>query len=84
MNHPKREEWIPLLFGEANADAKQWLEGHLRDCPECAREISAWRRTVGRLDAWKLPKAPRTKDFSFKPVGLAAAAAVIIGVFMIG
>ncbi len=26
MNHPKREEWIPLLFGEANADAKQRLE----------------------------------------------------------
>jgi hypothetical protein len=84
MNHPKREEWIPLLFGEANADAKQRLEGHLRDCPECAREISAWRRTVGRLDAWNLPKAPRARSFSFKPVGLAAAAAVIIGAFMIG
>jgi hypothetical protein len=84
MNHPKREEWIPLLFGEADADARQRLETHLRDCPECAHEVNAWRRTVGRLDAWKLPKAPRARSFSFKPVGLAAAAAVIVGAFMIG
>lgn len=84
MNHPKREEWIPLLFGEANADARHRLEGHLRDCPECAREVSAWRRTVGRLDAWKLPKAPHARNFSFKPVGLAAAAAVMVGAFMMG
>lgn len=84
MNHPKREEWIPLLFGEANAETKQHLETHLRDCPDCAHEADAWRRTVGRLDAWKLPKAPHLKSFSFKPVGLAAAAAVIVGAFMIG
>jgi hypothetical protein len=84
MNHPKREEWIPLLFGEADAAAKQRLEAHLRDCPECAHEVNAWRRTVGRLGAWKLPKAAHAKTFSFKPVGLAAAAAVIIGTFMIG
>ncbi len=57
---------------------------HLRDCPECAREVSAWRRTVGRLDAWKLPKAPHARNFSFKPVGLAAAAAVMVGAFMMG
>ncbi|HEY0549804.1 MAG TPA: zf-HC2 domain-containing protein [Verrucomicrobiae bacterium] len=84
MNHPKREEWIPFLFGEADADARQRLESHLRDCPECAREVSAWRRTVGRLDAWKLPKAPHARNFSFKPVGLATAAAIIVGAFMIG
>jgi hypothetical protein len=84
MNHPKREEWIPLLFGEADADARQRLKTHLRDCPECAREVGAWQRTVGRLDAWKLPKAPHAKSFSFKPVGLTAAAAVIVGAFMIG
>ena len=84
MNHPKREEWIPLLFGEADADARQRLETHLRDCSECAHEVNAWRRTVGRLDAWKLPKAPRARNFSFKPVGLAAAAAVIVGAFMMG
>ena len=84
MNHPKREEWIPLLFGETDADTKERLESHLRDCPECAREVGGWRRTVGRLDAWKLPKAPHGKSFSFKPVGLAAAAAVIVGAFMIG
>ena len=84
MNHPKREEWIPLLFGEADAEARQRLETHLRDCSECAREVNAWRRTVGRLDAWKLPAAKRARNSSFKPVGLAAAAAIMIGAFMVG
>jgi hypothetical protein len=84
MNHPKREEWIPLLFGEAHAETKQRLEQHLDSCAECAQEVNAWRRTVGRLDAWKVPKVSRRRDFSFKPVGIAAAAAIIVGVFMIG
>lgn len=85
MNHPKREEWIPLLFGEADAGAKQRLETHLASCAECAQEVNAWRRTVGRLDAWKLPKAqPRSKSFSLQPVTWAAAAAIVIGAFVAG
>jgi hypothetical protein len=84
MNHPKREEWIPLLFGEADAETKQRLEAHLNSCAECGQEVNAWRRTMGRLDAWKLPKAPRAKSFSLQPVGWAAAAAIIIGAFMVG
>jgi hypothetical protein len=84
MNHPKREEWVPLLFGEADAETKQRLEAHLKSCAECAAEVNAWRRTVGRLDAWKLPKAQRAKSFSLQPVGWAAAAAIMIGAFMAG
>ena len=84
MNHPKREEWVPLLFGEANPETKQRLEQHLNSCAECAQEVTAWRRTVGRLDSWKVPKAPRVRDFSFKPVGFAAAAAIMIGMFVVG
>ena len=84
MNHPKREEWVPLLFGEADAETKQELEAHLELCAECAREVNAWRRTVGRLDAWKLAKAPRAKSFSLQPVAWAAAAAIMIAAFMVG
>jgi hypothetical protein len=84
MNHPKREEWVPLLFGEADAEAKQRLEAHLASCAECAQEVNAWRRTMGRLDAWKLPKTPRAKSFSLQPVTWAAAAAIMIGAFMVG
>jgi hypothetical protein len=84
MNHPKREEWIPLLFGEAEGESKQRLEEHLQSCAACAAEVNAWRRTVGRLDAWKLPKARRTRAFPVRSFAWAAAAAIVIGAFAIG
>jgi hypothetical protein len=84
MNHPKREEWIPLLFGEAEGESKQRLEEHLQSCAACAAEVNAWRRTVGRLDAWKLPKARRTRAFPVRSLAWAAAAAIVIGAFAIG
>jgi hypothetical protein len=85
MNHPRREEWIPLLFGEANAETKQRLEAHLQSCSECAHELNAWRRTVGRLDAWKLPKAQKPgRSLPVRPMIWAAAAAIVIGAFVAG
>ncbi|HWN93919.1 MAG TPA: zf-HC2 domain-containing protein [Methylomirabilota bacterium] len=85
MNHPKRAEWIPLLFGEANAKTRQRLDAHLRECAECAQEVNAWRRTMGRLDAWKLPQAPKPgRSLPWRPVAWAAAAAVVMGAFVAG
>ena len=85
MNHPKREEWIPLLFGEADAESKQRLEAHLGACDACAKEIEGWRRSLGRLDAWKLPRAPKTPlSMPRKPVAWAAAAALIVTAFLAG
>ena len=84
MNHPKREEWIPLLFGEADAEAKQRLEAHLASCAECATEVGAWKRSLGRLDAWKLPKARRAKTFSLQPLAWATAAVIVAGAFVAG
>ena len=40
MNHPNREEWIPLLFGEAEPESKSRLEEHLRSCPACAASLT--------------------------------------------
>jgi len=84
MNHPKREEWIPLLFGEADAETKQRLETHLASCAECAGEVGAWKRSLGRLDDWKLPKARRVKKFSLQPIAWAAAAVIVAGAFVAG
>ena len=85
MNHPKREEWIPLLCGEADAETAQRLEAHLRECAECAQEVSGWRRTTARLDAWKLPRSQRpSRRLPLQPIAWAAAAALVIGAFVAG
>ena len=85
MNHPKREEWIPLLCGEADTGTKDRLEAHLESCAECAAQVKAWRRSLGRLDAWRLPDA-RVADArrSLPPVAWAAAAAIFIAAFLAG
>jgi hypothetical protein len=78
MNHPKREEWVPYLFGEARPDAARVLKEHLRDCPECRQEINDWQRSLNRLDSWKLPAAKKARA-NFAPLlKLAAAAAVLL------
>ena len=85
MNHPKREEWIPLLFGECHGETRNNLEAHLHECLQCAEEVNSWRRTMSRLDAWKLPKAPNTsRTISWQPLAWAAAAAIVIGAFVAG
>lgn len=84
MNHPKREEWIPLLCGEADAATKQRLDEHLQSCAECSTEVNGWRRTMGRLDAWKLPKTRRARTLPIQPIAWAAAAAIVFGAFVAG
>jgi hypothetical protein len=85
MNHPKRDEWIPLLFGEPDAETKARLETHLNSCAQCAAEVNGWRRSVERLDAWKLPRAqPPARTRPRNIVGFAAAAAVVFGAFVAG
>ena len=84
MNHPKREEWVPLLCGEADRPTAQRLEAHLRECTECAREVQGWRRTMGRLDTWKVPKAERSRALPVQPLAWAAAAAIVLGAFVAG
>ncbi len=85
MNHPKREEWIPLLFDEADAESKARLEEHLRTCETCAEEVSGWRRSLGRLDAWKLPRPRKIcRPMPAQPLAWAAAAAIIITAFVAG
>ena len=75
---------MPLLCGEADGETKRRLEEHLQSCGECAAQVQGWRRTMGRLDAWRLPKARRERSFPVQPVAWAAAAAIVIGAFVAG
>jgi hypothetical protein len=77
MNHPKREDWVPFLYGETTPGVRRQLKAHLRDCAECRAEIEAWGRTVQRLEAWKLPSASLRPDW-FAPALKWAAAAVLV------
>src|SRR3974390_2222803 len=54
MNHPERDEWGPYLFGETTPEISLRLDAHLANCPECRLEIESWKRSLRRLDAWKL------------------------------
>lgn len=86
MNHPNSEEWIPWLFDEADAETKARLGAHLQSCPECRRELDGWRRSVARLDAWKLPARRQRRRHlpPMPPIAWAAAALLIITVFIAG
>ncbi len=78
MNHPKHEEWVPYLFGEAKPEVRRQLKAHLRDCADCRNEIDSWQRSLGRLNAWKLPPAPKAVP-TFAPIlNWAAAAALVL------
>jgi anti-sigma factor RsiW len=85
MKHPEREEWVPFIFGEADAGRSRQLESHLDDCAECREEIQSWKRSLGRLDSWELPPITKRRA-NFAPlVKWAAAAAVVLCVgFAIG
>jgi len=78
MNHPKHEEWVPYLFGETKPEVRRQLKEHLRDCADCRNEIESWQRSLGRLNAWKLPPTPRAV-LTFAPIlNWAAAAALVL------
>jgi anti-sigma factor RsiW len=62
MNHPNREEWVPYVVGEATREGRQKLDQHLRSCAACRAELETWKRSLKRLDAWKLPQARRSAE----------------------
>src|SRR2546430_10593054 len=76
MNHPKREEWVPYLFGETNSKSSRELKAHLRSCAECREELQGWESNLARLDAWKLPRATTAGEV-FQPLFRWAAAAAL-------
>jgi hypothetical protein len=81
MNHPDHEEWVPFICHESDPETRKRLAQHLEQCPDCAREVAGWRRSLGRLDQWTLPK-PQGRILSLFPPGVkwALAAALVLGV----
>src|SRR5437773_2619311 len=78
MNHPKREEWAPYLFGETKLEVRRELNAHLKECADCRQEIENWQRSLARLDAWKLQSVPKP-GLNFAPyLNWAAAAALLL------
>lgn len=78
MNHPKREEWIPYLYGEAEPQVRRELKSHLDHCPECRAELDGWGHSLKRLDAWKLPRAGRQRFLPAPILKWSAAAAALL------
>jgi hypothetical protein len=80
MNHPKREEWAPFLFGEATLTARRDLEEHVKNCSDCARELAAWQRTLGKLPLWKMPPVQACPNQWAAPlIKWGIAAAIVLG-----
>jgi hypothetical protein len=85
MKHPEREEWVPFIFGEADAGRRRQLESHLDECAECRDEIQSWQTSLGRLDSWELPVVAKRRANFAPMVKWAAAAAVVLSMgFAIG
>jgi hypothetical protein len=78
MNHPKREEWIPYLYGEAEPQVRRQLKSHLEHCLECRAELDSWEQSIKRLDAWKLPRAGRQRFLPAPILSWSAAAAALL------
>ena len=78
MNHPKPEQWVPYLYGEASSNERRALKSHLRDCSQCREEIQTWKRSLGRLDSWKISRARLGQSQLLAPLLSWAAAAVLM------
>jgi hypothetical protein len=78
MNHPKHEDWVPYLYGEAKPDIREQLKGHLKECAECRDELAAWKRSLNRLDAWKLPRTATRFETAAPLLKWAAAALCVV------
>jgi hypothetical protein len=80
MNHPKREEWTPYLFGEADPAERRRLEGHLEECLDCAAYVQGCRRTIAQMNRWTIAPRRTQAGFNRPPWKWAAAALVMLGV----
>lgn len=79
MNHPKPEEWVPYLYGETSSVTRKDLTAHLQTCGQCRDEVEIWKRSLHRLDTWKITRVRRHRPEWLAPfVQWAAAAAIVL------
>ncbi len=77
MNHPELEKLVSYSFGELKSNERRQLKAHLRACTQCRNTVETWRRSLNRLDAWKLP-AQRKPIGAFAPFFQWATAAALV------
>ncbi len=79
--HPSPELWAEYLYDEAAPACRARLEAHLRDCPDCQRQLAQWQETRAALDAWQLPspRSARPRATAREAVRWAAAALLVLG-----
>jgi hypothetical protein len=73
---------MELLYGEADTETRARVAAHLDECAACRDEMASLRRLRGRLRAWTLEErrsSPTVARPRRVPVGLAAAAALVLG-----
>ena len=80
-----RDDMLDVLYGEGGEAAARRVEAHQASCAECRREMAGLRRLRGDLAQWRLPEILRGTAAAAPPrrripMGLAAAAALILGV----
>jgi hypothetical protein len=79
MNHPEREELVQYLYGEIRPDLRRQLDGHLQGCADCREELQAWKRSLHRMDSWKLPRTTPLLEVFAPFLKWAAAAVLVLG-----
>jgi hypothetical protein len=77
MKHPSSEQCVAYVFGDASPEVYAQVSEHQAICPACRTEIEAWKRSVKRLDAWKLPE-PTKRAIVAQPVAKWAIAALLM------
>jgi len=77
MNHPELEKLVSYSFGELKSNERRHLKTHLHACTQCRDTVETWRRSLNRLDAWKLP-TERKPIGAFAPFFQWATAAALV------
>ena len=75
MTHPTEEQWMSYLYGELERKSQAALAEHLRSCPECRTQVTAWSDAKESLDGWRLSEVPAARA-NLRPLvkwGVAAA-----------
>lgn len=77
--HPAPEHWAEYLYDEASPQTRARLQSHLRNCPDCQRQLAQWQDARAALDAWKLPAFRPARPVARETVRWAVAALLMLG-----
>jgi anti-sigma factor RsiW len=73
---------MDFLYGEADAEVRGRIEAHLAECAACREEMASLGRLRRNLRAWTIEerRPAAVRPGLFRPAGMAAAAAILLGI----